>query len=102
MDDCNGCSRLGVTLLYARSDSSMDDCNGARDGGGGCGDLVQIPLWTIVTGPRAREHPAVTGSDSSMDDCNARPERGVLRWTRVQIPLWTIVTSKPEMKKEAV
>jgi len=56
--------------IFARSDSSMDDCNqglllylqGASQ--------VQIPLWTIVTYVNDAFEYKEAGSDSSMDDCN--------------------------------
>jgi len=49
MDDCN----VGLFLRFfrqdVRSDSSMDDCNTQDVAEKQMDNLVQIPLWTIVT-----------------------------------------------------
>ena len=73
MDDCNLISGNANPTALRCSDSSMDDCNPKIRISGPNSLLVQIPLWTIVTGDG---HEFGQGqkarSDSSMDDCNRR------------------------------
>ena len=71
MDDCNDIAEADGKRLKIGSDSSMDDCNPDRRLRRMAMNVVQIPLWTIVT---ARLTTSVTPppcSDSSMDDCNS-------------------------------
>jgi len=49
MDDCNEAFSAVYEAALRCSDSSMDDCNNINKSVDRLSEIVQIPLWTIVT-----------------------------------------------------
>ncbi len=94
MDDCNHGVAHAADGDHRCSDSSMDDCN-LRD----CRliarlQVVQIPLWTIVTS-RGSLHGSLHFVQIPLWTIVTNSARHALAdGIYVQIPLWTIVTGR--------
>ena len=71
---------------------SMVDSNSSSWGKDWCNYGVQIPLWSIVTGPTGLKEKMWTVPNSSMVDSNWNMNLTLSPVWIVQIPLWSIVT----------
>ena len=78
----------------------MDDVNCAFIHGVHNIFIVQIPLWTMLTGSFYRRSVMLEdSSDSSMDDVNSMPIYLSEDFLGVQIPLWTMLTGEGTIRR---